>query len=130
MLKKALLVFTVICASLFLFSSCDFLENELELRSSSRRGKSTTQTITVLANAVEKNYNPISSEPDPPLTFKTSPESLPSGVSITGELERDSGEVVGSYAIRQGTLALTGTNAGKYKLFFVGNFLEIKIVNP
>ena len=126
MLKKALLVFTVICASLFLFSSCDFLENELHLRSSSGGGQGSTTTITVSADKVEKNYNPFSPEPDPPLTYKTSPKTLPSGVSITGELERDSGEVVGSYTIRQGTLALTGTNASKYKLFYVGTFFLIK----
>lgn len=129
MLKKALFIFLIIFITLYLFISCsgDFLENELKVRSSSSGGNgSTLMTITVSANAVEKNYNPFSPEPDPPLTYKVSPKSLPDGILITGKLVRDSGEVVGTYAIRQGTLKLDGENASKYTLYFVGNFFSIK----
>lgn len=127
MLKKVIFALTIISISLPLFISCDdFLENELNLRKSSEGGKGSTLNITVSANSVEKNYNPISPEPDPPLTYKVNPKSLPDGVSITGKLVRDSGEVVGTYAIRQGTLKLVGENASKYTLYYVGNFFSIK----
>lgn len=77
--------------------------------------------ITVSANAISKN----STQPDPPLTYTYSPNPLPDGVSITGELERDSGELAGTYAIRKGTLKLTGANASKYILDFVENVFTI-----
>jgi len=127
MLKKAFFL-TLLCISLSLFISCDdFLQNELNLRSSSGRGGkgSTTYNITVRANAVGKIYNAYTPAPDPPLTYKYSPDPLPDGVSITGELIRDTGEQAGTYVIRQGTLKLTGTNAGKYSLKFVGNVFSI-----
>jgi len=118
MLKRALLILLV-CASLCLCLSCDFLENELNLRSSGSRGKGTVSTITVKADAVWKN----SGEADPVFTYTYSPDTLPDGVFLTGELSRDSGELVGTYVIRQGTLKLTGKNAGKYTLeFIVGVF--------
>ena len=65
------------------------------------------------------------SEADPPLTYRYEPDPLPDGVSLTGELERDPGELAGSYVIRQGTLALTGVNAGKYTLKFYLNIFYI-----
>ena len=123
MLKKALLVFTVICASLFLFASCDdgsliFL-NELSIIHHSGGKKSTT--ITVKADSAAKDI----SSPDPPLTYKYDPDPLPDGVSLIGELERDPGELAGSYVIRQGTLTLIGTNASKYTLKFHINIFYI-----
>ena len=123
MLKKALLVFTVICASLFLFASCDdgsliFL-NELFVKHHS--GGRVSTIITVKADSIAKNI----SFPDPTLTYKYDPDPLPSGVSLAGELERDPGELAGSYVIRQGTLALTGTNASKYTLKFHINIFYI-----
>lgn len=119
MLKKAflqLILFLTLC----LLISCDFLENELNLRSSGGGGgKGTVSTITVKANAAWK----YSGEADPAFTYTYSPDPLPSGVSLTGELTRDPGEDWGSYVIRQGTLKLTGENASKYTLdFIVGVF--------
>ena len=84
-----------------------------------------TSTITVRANSAGKIYNAYTPAPDPPLTYKYSPEPLPDGVSITGELTRDSGEQAGTYVIRQGTLELSGTNASKYSLKFVGSVFSI-----
>ena len=123
MLKKALLVFTVICASLFLFASCDdgsliFL-NELFVKHHS--GGKVSTIITVKADSVAKALNAA----DPVLTYKYDPDPLPSGVSLAGELERDPGELAGSYVIRQGTLALTGVNASKYTLKFHINIFYI-----
>ena len=119
MLKRALLILLV-CASLCLCLSCDFLENELNLRSSSHSGgKGSSSIITVKANAAWKN----SGAADPVFTYTYHPDPLPDGVSLTGELSRDSGELGGTYVIRQGTLKLTGKNAGKYTLeFIVGVF--------
>ena len=123
MLKKALLVFTVIFTSIFLFASCDdgsliFL-NELFVKHHS--GGKVSRIITVKADSASKAL----SEADPPLTYRYEPDPLPDGVSLTGELERDPGELAGSYVIRQGTLALTGVNAGKYTLKFFINIFYI-----
>ena len=123
MLKKALLVFTVIFASIFLFASCDdgsliFL-NELCIIHHSGGKKSTT--ITVKADSAAKALN----APDPAFTYKYDPDPLPDGVALTGELTRDPGELAGSYVIRQGTLKLTGANASKYTLKFHINIFYI-----
>ena len=119
MFRKALCLITFIFISLSLFISCDFLENELNLRSSSRKGKESVSTILVIADRVGK----IKNASDPPLTYTYSPDPLPDGVSLTGELERDPGEVSGTYVIRHGTLSLTGKNASKYSInFIVGVF--------
>lgn len=127
MSKRVLSVLVIVLISLPLFVSCDFFENELKIISSSGKGKGgTTLVITVSADAVAKNYDPISPEPDPPLTYKVSPKTLPDGVSVSGELVRDSGEVAGTYAIRQGTVKLVGENAGNYTLYYVSNFFTIK----
>lgn len=126
-MQKKTLLLTVLYISLSLFISCDFLENDLKLRSSSGGGKRVdSNVIWVTADAVEKPYNSDTPETDPPLTYKVSPETLPNGVSITGELVRDSGEYAGTYAIRQGTLKLTGENASKYTLKYIGNVFSIK----
>jgi len=125
--KKTLCLLTIIYLSLVLFISCDggFGENELKVSSYKNRWSGeTTLTITVKADAVGKLYD----EPpniDPPLTYTYSPAPLPDGVSITGDLVRDAGEYSGTYVIRQGTLELTGPNADKYILIFVGNRFSI-----
>ena len=93
MLKKALIVSIIIFVSLFLFISCDFLENELDLRSSSNKGKKIdSTTIRVSADSVSKLYDADNPLQDPPLTYTFSPDPLPEGVSMTGKLERDPGE--------------------------------------
>ncbi len=105
-----------------MFISCDFLENELNLRSSGGGGgKGTVSTITVKADAAWK----YSGEADPAFTYTYSPDPLPSGVSLTGELTRDPGEDWGTYVIRQGTLKLTGGNASKYTLDFIAGVFTI-----
>ena len=121
MIKKALLLLIFISISLILVSCAgDFLENELKLKSS-RRTKGAVSTITVTADAVGKN----SAEADPPLTYTYDPDPLPDGVSITGSLARDAGELVGTYVIRLGTLKLTGSNASKYTLKYIGGIFSI-----
>lgn len=119
MLRK-FLVLLLLFFTLGLFLSCDFLENELNLRSSGGGGgKGAVSIITVKADAAWK----YSGEADPPLTYTYSPDPLPDGVSLTGELTRDPGEDWGTYVIRQGTLELTGEDASKYTLdFIVGVF--------
>ena len=125
--KKVLFVLTIICISLALFISCNggFGDNELKvISSSSHYGPTESFIITVTADAVGKMYD----EPpqaDPPLTYTYDPDPLPDGVSITGELVRDAGEFAGTYVIRQGTLELTGPNADKYTLQYVGNRFSI-----
>ncbi|MBO7431170.1 MAG: BspA family leucine-rich repeat surface protein [Spirochaetia bacterium] len=76
--------------------------------------------ITVNANAQSKFYG----DDDPVLSY-TPTEALPAGLSFTGEPTRDPGSNVGTYAIRQGTLALTGTNAEHYTIAFVNSTLTI-----
>jgi hypothetical protein len=73
--------------------------------------------VTVTADAKTKTYG----EADPALTYQVTSGSLAFSDSFSGALARDAGETVGSYAITQGTLALT-TN---YTLAFVGADLTI-----
>lgn len=70
------------------------------------------KTITVTADFIAKNYG----SEDPELTYSSS-ETAP----FSGALVRDSGENVGSYRIRQGTLS-AGSN---YAIAFTENNFEI-----
>ncbi|MBI4444424.1 MAG: Ig-like domain repeat protein [Acidobacteria bacterium] len=74
------------------------------------------KTVTVTADAKSKVYG----EPDPALTYTFTP-ALVAGDSFTGALSREGGENVGTYAIQQGTLALSGN----YSLIYVGAHLLI-----
>ena len=73
--------------------------------------------ITVTADAKGKNYG----DPDPALTYQITGGPLVSGDSFSGELTRAVGEDVGTYAIKQGTLALSDN----YYLTYVGAELTI-----
>src|SRR5439155_791888 len=78
--------------------------------------------ITITADAKSKIYG----DSDPALTYQITSGSLKSGDSISGALTRDAGENVGTYAIKQGTLAITDGNGGNnYNLIFVGANLTI-----
>jgi len=77
-----------------------------------------TQTaITVTADPQTKAYGTVT---DPALTYKITAGALASGDTLTGNLVRDPGETVGTYAIKQGTLA----NAN-YSITYVGDNLTI-----
>jgi murein DD-endopeptidase MepM/ murein hydrolase activator NlpD/lipopolysaccharide export system protein LptA len=76
----------------------------------------TKKTITVTANAKTKVYGAT----DPTLTYTFSP-ALISGDTFTGVLSRATGENVGTYAIAQGTLALSNN----YTLTYVSANLTI-----
>jgi uncharacterized protein YjiK len=67
--------------------------------------------ITVTAD----NKTKVVGEPDPPLTYSYLPGLLLPGDIFSGELTREPGENVGSYAIQRGTLSLSNN----YNLFFV-----------
>ncbi|MEE1943970.1 MBG domain-containing protein [Pedobacter sp. KR3-3] len=67
------------------------------------------KTIAVMAVAQNKTYGDI----DPALTYTFSP-ALVTGDSFSGSLTRDAGENVGTYAIKQGNLALSGNYALTY----------------
>jgi hypothetical protein len=73
--------------------------------------------ITVSADAKTKTY----SESDPPLTYQVTSGSLAYGDAFTGALNRISGELVGTYAIQQGNLALNNN----YILTYIGANLTI-----
>src|SRR5439155_1435321 len=68
--------------------------------------------LTVTADAQSKVYG----DADPALTYHITSGSLVNGDAFAGALSRDAGEDVGSYAITQGTLALSGN----YDLSYVG----------
>jgi len=74
--------------------------------------------VTVTADPQTKVYG----DPDPELAYQVSSGSLVFTDTFTGTLLRESGENVGTYAIWQGTLALTDN----YDLAYVGNDLTIK----
>ena len=78
-------------------------------------GNITKATVTVTADAQSKVYG----EADPTLTYQVS--GLVGSDALTGELSRDAGENVGSYAITQGTLAASAN----YNLVFTGADLTI-----
>ena len=127
MFRKTLYIFLALCISLCIFIACDngvaFVNEMKEDTSSGGGGGSTLIPITVTANPQSKFLG----DPDPDFgqDYKTSPDPLPSGVSITGVMTREAGEEVNVYAITQGTLALTGKNASKYTLSFTGSSLTI-----
>jgi len=73
--------------------------------------------ITVAADPQTKVYG----HADPALTYQVTVGSLAFSDAFTGSLSRAAGETVGSYAIGQGTLALTAN----YNLTFVGANLSI-----
>jgi len=85
----------------------------------------TTRSITVTADAKTKGVG----QPDPPLTFQVTSGSLAFSDAFSGSLTRDAGEAVGTYPIRQGSLALNDN----YNLTFNGANLtitNIRIILP
>jgi len=81
----------------------------------------TALAVTATADAQTKVYGAT----DPTLTYTFSP-ALVGSDSFSGSLSRVSGETVGSYAIQQGSLALS-TN---YSLSYVGANLTITAASP
>ncbi|HSL28108.1 MAG TPA: MBG domain-containing protein [Anaerolineales bacterium] len=79
----------------------------------------TQRPVTVTADDKSKTYG----DTDPGLTYQITSGSLAFSDAITGELDRDPGENVGSYAIIQGTLALSAN----YDLTFVPGTLDITV---
>src|SRR5204863_7338175 len=77
----------------------------------------TARAITVTADAKSKTYG----DADPELTYDVTSGSLVTGDSFTGGLTRAAGEDAGSYAITQGTLALSSN----YTLTYVGANLTV-----
>ena len=77
----------------------------------------TKRPITVTADAQTKEYG----QADPPLTYAITTGSLVGADAFSGALTRALGEAVGSYAIQQGTLALSAN----YTLAYVGANLSI-----
>jgi hypothetical protein len=74
----------------------------------------TARAVQVSADAGQgKTYG----DADPALTYAITGGSLVTGDAFTGSLTRDAGEHVGSYAITQGTLGLSGD----YALTFIGS---------
>jgi hypothetical protein len=73
--------------------------------------------ITVTADSKTRIFG----TPDPALTYQITSGSLVSGDSFTGSLTRVAGSTVGSYAISQGTLALSSN----YLLSFIGSSFTI-----
>ena len=129
-MKKLALIISIICLILAVLIACDngvaFVNDMKEDTSSGGGGGGGRNPISVIAAAQDK----IEGQDDPVLTYTISPDPLPSGVSLTGSLVREKagtleGEIPGSYAITQGTLKLTGENAGKYDLLFSGATLTI-----
>ena len=82
--------------------------------------------ITVTADDKEK----ILGDSDPDLTYKITSGSLVNGDQITGSLIRDIGETVGTYLIKQGSLAIDDSNGGaNYDLTFVEGTFTIKQIS-
>jgi gliding motility-associated-like protein len=69
-----------------------------------------TKAITVTADAKSKTYG----DTDPALTYKITSGTLVNTDAFTGSLTRDAGENAGTYAINQGTLAVSSNYALTY----------------
>ena len=82
----------------------------------------TQRPITVTADPQTKKFG----ETDPELSYQYPENSLVFTDTFTGSLTRDPGEDIGSYAILQGTLALSAN----YDLTYVGNYLSITKADP
>ncbi|HVY21633.1 MAG TPA: MBG domain-containing protein, partial [Bauldia sp.] len=85
----------------------------------------TGNTLTIGQRSVvatADNLAKTAGQPDPALTYSLNPGGLLSGDALVGSLGRDSGELAGAYAIRQGSLAAPSAN---YLLTFVGGTLTI-----
>ena len=87
-----------------------FVTNDFEIKK---------RPITIKADAKSKTYG----DPDPVFTYQITSGSLAFSDAFTGALTRDAGELVGTYPIKIGTLAIT--NGGNYTLTFVGDNLTI-----
>jgi hypothetical protein len=77
----------------------------------------TPRPITVTADNITKLLGLL----DPALTYAISGDGLVNGDRLSGGLERDPGERIGTFAIRQGTL----TGGPNYTLTYVGGTLTI-----
>ena len=85
----------------------------------------TQRDITIGADDKEK----IIGDPDPALTYSILSGSLAYDDVITGDLVRDTGETLGTYPIRIGSLAIDDGNGGaNYNLSFDEGILTIKQV--
>lgn len=123
-MHKKILVLLLLFISLSLFISCNDgfpFVSEMWAKGHSGGDKSGPSEIIVKADSAAKSLN----DSDPPFTYTYSPDPLPDGVSLTGELSRDPGEIAGSYVIRQGTVKLTGINASKYTIKYISNVFYI-----
>jgi hypothetical protein len=92
-------------------------------------GSDATQAVDVLVRPITVTADPQSKtygENDPLLTFQVTEGELVFSDTFTGTLVRDAGEAAGSYAILQGTLALSEN----YDLTYAGNYLTILKANP
>ena len=78
----------------------------------------TQRPITVSPDTKSKSY----AAADPALTYAVTAGSLAAGDSLSGQLTRDPGESVGSYAIRQGSVS-AGSN---YNITYRGANLSIE----
>ncbi|HWB33953.1 MAG TPA: MBG domain-containing protein, partial [Candidatus Paceibacterota bacterium] len=80
------------------------------------------ELITLTADAKTKTAGAA----DPALTYTITTGALVGSDTLTGSLTRDAGETVGTYAIKQGTLAASSN----YMLTFVGANLTITAAAP
>ena len=132
---KKLIIFSVLLFIILVLTTCDngnmaFVNDVKPVASSSHtEGEGYSTVIFVTADYKEKIYDPDDPqgriEPDPEFTYTHIPKELPPGVEITGNLIRVAGEEAGDYDIKQGSLALTGENAAKYTLIYIGAKLTI-----
>jgi|GEM_PF-2802813 len=132
---KKLIIFSVLLFIVLALTTCDngnlaFVNDVKPVASSSHtEGEGYSTVIFVTADYKEKIYDPDDPqgriEPDPEFTYTHIPKELPPGVEITGNLIRVAGEEAGDYDIKQGSLALTGENAAKYTLIYIGAKLTI-----
>jgi len=87
-----------------------------------------SQSLTIAPMPITITANPITKAPgqqDPTLTYQITTGKLVNGDLFKGELIRQKGEGIGSYAIEQGSLALNSN----YTLSFLSNTFTISLMS-
>ena len=123
-MKKIVLITSAILLTLCIIIACDngvAFVNDVKPVPSADSGLYVPIYVTAL------DAEKFEGDTDPELKYTFSPNPLPDGLSFSGVLSREPGEIEGGspYAITQGTLKLEGTGADMHIMIFTGAKFKI-----
>lgn len=105
-----------ITASGITLTGADAGNYQLDATTASASGSITRRSVTVTPNAGQSKME---GQADPALTYTVTSGTVVSGETLQGQLSREAGETIGTYAITQGTL--TNDLNPNYNIVFGGN---------